>query len=297
MKLAVIGAGHMGRFHAEKFSRLPGVEIAAVVDRDAARATISDYRTVIGKVDAAVVAVPTDLHHEVARACLESGVHVLVEKPLAATLAEADDLVDLAAKKNVVLQVGHVQRYSSAFRALAARVDRPLYIDAERLAGFKQRGAEVDVILDLMIHDLDLALSLARAEVSAVSACGFRVLTNDIDIASARIEFANGCVADLSSSRVSQAVVRKFRVFQPGLYASADLQGGKLRYVRQSEGAIQETEETHTGGDALETQAQAFLEAVRKRNPPAVDGAEGRRVLKLALDIGRLVRERLARFA
>lgn len=297
MKLAVIGAGHMGRFHAEKFSRLPGVELAAVVDRDAARATVSDYRTVIGKIDAAVVAVPTDLHHEVARACLERGVHVLVEKPLAATLAEADDLVDLAAKKNVVLQVGHVQRYSSAFRALAARVDRPLYIDAERLAGFKQRGAEVDVILDLMIHDLDLALSLARAAVSAVSACGFRVLTSDIDIASARVEFANGCVADLSSSRVSQAVVRKFRVFQPGLYASADLQGGKLRYVRQSEGAIQETEETHAGGDALEAQAQAFLEAVQKRNPPAVDGVEGRRVLKLALDIGRLVRERLARFA
>jgi len=297
LKLAVIGAGHMGRFHAEKFSRLPGVELAAVVDRDAARATVSDYRTVIGKIDAAVVAVPTDLHHEVARACLERGVHVLVEKPLAATLAEADDLVDLAAKKDLVLQVGHVQRYSSAFRALAARVDRPLYIDAERLAGFKQRGAEVDVILDLMIHDLDLALSLARVEVSAVSACGFRVLTSDIDIASARVEFANGCVADLSSSRVSQAVVRKFRVFQPGLYASADLQGGKLRYVRQSEGAIQETEETHAGGDALEAQAQAFLEAVQKRNPPAVDGVEGRRVLKLALDIGRLVRERLARFA
>lgn len=297
MKLAVIGAGHMGRFHAEKFSRLPGVELAAVVDREAARATVSDYRTVIGKIDAAVVAVPTDLHHEVARACLERGVHVLVEKPLAATLAEADDLVDLAGKKNLVLQVGHVQRYSSAFRALAARVDRPLYIDAERLAGFKQRGAEVDVILDLMIHDLDLALSLARVEVSAVSACGFRVLTSDIDIASARVEFANGCVADLSSSRVSQAVVRKFRVFQPGLYASADLQGGKLRYVRQSEGAIQETEETHAGGDALEAQAQAFLEAVQKRNPPAVDGVEGRRVLKLALDIGRLVRERLARFA
>lgn len=297
MKLAVIGAGHMGRFHAEKFSRLPGVELAAVVDRDAARATVSDYRSIIGKIDAAVVAVPTDLHHEVARACLERGVHVLVEKPLAATLAEADDLVNLAAKKNVVLQVGHVQRYSSAFRALAARVDRPLYIDAERLAGFKQRGAEVDVVLDLMIHDLDLALSLARAEVSTVSACGFRVLTGDIDIASARVEFANGCVADLSSSRVSQAVVRKFRVFQPGLYASADLQAGKLRYVHQSEGAIQETEETHAGGDALEAQAQSFLEAVKKRNPPAVDGVEGRRVLKLALDIGRLVRERLARFA
>lgn len=297
MKVAVIGAGHMGRYHAEKFARVPGVEVAAVVDRDPARAKIADFRAVLGKIDAAVIAVPTNLHHEVARACLESGLHVLVEKPLAATLPEADDLVELAAKNNLVLQVGHVQRYSAAFQALATRVDRALYIDAERLAGFKQRGAEVDVILDLMIHDLDLALSLARSEVSGVSACGFRVLTSDIDIASARLEFANGCVADLSASRVSQAVVRKFRVFQPGLYASADLQAGKLRYVRQRHGTVEETEETHTGGDALEAQAQAFVEAVAKRAPPAVDGLEGRRVLKLALDIGRLVRERLARFA
>jgi predicted dehydrogenase len=287
----------MGRFHAEKFARLPGVELAAVVDRDPARAQVSDFRKILGKIEAAVIAVPTNLHHEVARACLENSVHVLIEKPIAATLAEADDLVELASKNNVVLQVGHVQRYSNAFKALAKRVERALYIDAERLAGFKQRGAEVDVILDLMIHDLDLAFSLARSEVSNVSACGFRVLTDDIDIASARIEFANGCVADLSASRVSQAVVRKFRVFEPGLYASADLQAGKLRYVRQEGGEIRETEETHAGGDALEAQAQAFLEAVKGRSAPAVDGAEGRRVLKHALEIGRLVRERLARFA
>ncbi len=297
MKVAVIGAGHMGRYHAEKLARLPGVELAAVVDPDPARAQISDFRKVLGNVQAAVIAVPTHLHHEVARACLDKGLHVLVEKPLAATLAEADDLVDLASRKKVVLQVGHVQRYSSTFQALAGRVQKPLYIDAERLAGFKQRGAEVDVILDLMIHDLDLALSLARSEVAAVSACGFRVLTSDIDIANARIDFANGCVAELRASRVSQALVRKFRVFQPGLYASADLQGGRLRYVKQVDGVIQETEETHAGGDALEAQAQAFVEAVRSRKPPAVDGAEGRRVLKLALEIGRLVRERLARFA
>jgi predicted dehydrogenase len=297
LKLAVIGAGHMGRYHAEKFSRLPGVDLAAVVDPDPARAKISDFRTVLDRVDAAVVAVPTDHHHAVTRAFLERGVHVLVEKPLAATLAQADDLVDLAAKKNVVLQVGHVQRYSNAFQALARRVEKPLYIDAERLAGFKQRGAEVDVILDLMIHDLDLALSLARSQVAAVSACGFRVLTNDIDIASARIEFENGCVADLSASRVSQAVVRKFRVFQPGLYASADLQEGKLRYVRQAAGGIDETEEAHGGGDALAAQAESFVLAITENRPVLVDGAEGRRVLKLALDIGRLVRERLARFA
>ena len=286
----------MGRFHAEKFARLPGVQVA-VVDPDPARAPISDFRKVLGEVEAAVIAVPTNLHHEVARAFLERGLHVLVEKPLAATLDEADDLVNLASKKKAVLQVGHVQRYSTAFRALAKRVEKALYIDAERLAGFKQRGAEVDVILDLMIHDLDLALSLARSEVSGVSACGFRVLTNDIDIASARIEFANGCVADLSASRVSQAIVRKFRVFEPGLYASADLQAGKLRYVRQEGGEIRETEETHAGGDALAAQAESFVLAIKENGPVAVDGTEGRRVLKLALEIGRLVRERLARFA
>ena len=297
MKLAVIGAGHMGRYHAEKFARLPGVELAALVDRDPARAQISDFRKVLDRVQAAVIAVPTDRHHEVARACLERGVHVLVEKPIASTLEQADDLVALAKENRVVLQVGHVERYNKAFRALAQRMDRPLLIDAERLSGFKRRGAEVDVILDLMIHDLDLAFSLAGSEVADVSACGFRVLTGDIDIASARIDFANGCVADLSASRVSQAAVRKFRVFQPGLYVSADLQAGKLRYVKQAEGVIQETEEAHPGGDALAAQAEAFVAAVRDGAPPPVDGAEGRRVLKLALEVGRRVRERLARFA
>jgi predicted dehydrogenase len=286
----------MGRYHAQKFAALPGVELT-LVDPDPSRAQVSDFRQVLERIDAAVVAVPTNLHHAVARACLEKGVHLLVEKPLAATLEEADDLVALAQQKGLVLQVGHVQRYSEAFQALARRVDKALYIDAERLAGFKQRGAEVDVILDLMIHDLDLAFSLARSEVNEVSACGFRVLTDDIDIASVRLEFANGCVADLAASRVSQAVVRKFRVFQPGLYASADLQGGKLRYVRQALGAIEETEETHAGGDALATQAESFVLAIRDKRPVLVDGAEGRRVLKIALDIGRLVRERLARFA
>jgi len=287
----------MGRYHAEKLARLPGVELAAVVDRDPARAEISDFREILDRVEAVVVAVPTDRHHEVARACLEKGLHVLIEKPIASTLAEADELVDLAYKKKLVLQVGHVERYNKAFRALAERMDRPLLIDAERLSGFKQRGAEVDVILDLMIHDLDLALSLAASEVADVSACGFRVLTDDIDIASVRIDFASGCVADLSASRVSQSAVRKFRVFQPGVYVSADLQAGRLRYVKQADGVIQETEEHHPGGDALAAQAESFVAAIRDAKQPAVDGAEGRRVLKLALEIGRLVRERLARFA
>jgi predicted dehydrogenase len=174
-------------------------------------------------------------------------------------------------------------------------MQRPLFIDAERLSGFKQRGADVDVVLDLMIHDLDLCLALANSDVSEVSACGFRVLTGDIDIANARIEFADGCVASLSASRVSQAPVRKLRVFQPELYVSADLQAGKLRYVKQTAGAIEELEESHAGGDALAAQAAAFIGAIQGA-AAGVDGESGRKALALALQVGRLVRERLERF-
>jgi predicted dehydrogenase len=303
LRVAVIGAGHMGRYHAQKLPRLPGVELAAVVDADLARAqalgvaAFTDYRAIFGKADAAVIAVPTDRHYEIARDCLQHGLHLLIEKPIATSLAQADELIALAESRKLVLQSGHVERYNRAFDALTARMDRPVFIEAERLAGFKVRGADVDVVLDLMIHDLDLATALARAEPVAVSACGFRVLTRDIDIANARIEFANGCVANLSASRVSQASVRKLRVFQPGVYVSADLQAGKLRYVREADGAIAETEETYEGGDALAEQAAAFAAAVAGRERVRIDGREGRRALELALTVGRLVRERLEKFA
>ena len=296
MKIAVIGAGHMGRYHAEKFARLPSVEVT-VVDPDPARAKIADFRTILDQLDAAVVAVPTDRHHEVAIACLEKGLHLLIEKPIAATVEQADALIALASKHGVVLQVGHVERYNPTFKALTARMDRPMFIEAERLAAFKQRGVEVDVVLDLMIHDLDLAVALARAEVASVSAGGFRVLTNDIDIANARIEFENGCVANLAASRVSQAAVRKLRVFQHGVYVSADLQGGKLRYVSQSGGQIEQKDESYAGGDALAEQASSFVSAIENRLPVQVSGSDGRRALKLALDVGRLIRERLRKFA
>jgi predicted dehydrogenase len=294
----------MGRYHAEKFAR--SAKLVAVVDADASRARaiteklggepLTDFRQVFGKADAAVIAVPTDHHHAIARECLAHGLHLLIEKPIATTLAEADELISLAEKKGVVLQSGHVERYNRTFRALVERMDRPVFVEAERLAAFKQRGVEVDVVLDLMIHDLDLACALARAEPLDVSACGFRVLTRDIDIANARIEFANGCVANLSASRVSQAPLRKLRVFQPDLYVSADLQAGKLRYVRQVTGQIEETEEAHQGGDALADQAAAFITAVEGQSPPPIDGRQGRRALDLALTVGRLVRERLQRF-
>jgi predicted dehydrogenase len=311
LRIAVIGVGYMGKFHAEKFSASADAELVAVVDADAARAKEiaaalgcaheTDYRTLLQRVDAVCVAVPTERHYAVVSACLEAGVHVLVEKPLARTLAEADALLELARAKGLVLQVGHLQRFNPAFQALAADRGRPLFIDIERLAPFKARGTDVDVILDLMIHDLDLALALARAPVEQVSASGFRVLTEAIDIANARIEFADGCIASVSASRVSQSAVRKLRVFRHDAYVSADLQGQKLRHVRKgAEGGtagIEESEQSFERTDELRAQAEDFLRAVRERAAPLVSGEQGRRVLALALDIGRLIQARLARHA
>lgn len=307
LRAAVIGAGHMGRYHAAKLADCAEVELVAVADPDEARARAlaaqfgcaahADWRAALEGVGAAVVAAPTAEHYAIARECLARGVHVLVEKPIARTLGEADALVASARAASLVLQVGHVQRYDPGFRALVARMDRPLYVEAERLAGFRARGTDVDVVLDLMIHDIDLALTLARSPVAAVSAAGFRVLTADIDIANARLEFANGCVASLSASRVSQSPVRKLRVFQPGLYVSADLQAGRLRFVCERGGRLEESEEDHSGGDPLAAQARAFVAAALGRAPVEVPGEAGREALALALDIGRCVAERLARAA
>lgn len=307
LRAAVIGVGHMGRFHAEKLAASDAAQLVAIADSDAARAQdvakalgcapATDFRTLLGAIDAAFVAVPTALHREVVGACLEAGIHVLVEKPLARTLAEADELLALARAKGLALQVGHLERFNPAFVALAAQTGRPLLIDIERLASFKPRGTDVDVVLDLMIHDLDLVLALARAPVEQVSAAGYRVLTDAIDIANARIEFADGCVANISASRVSQAPVRKLRVFRPDLYVSADLHGRRLRLARKTASGIEETEQNFAGGDALAAQTAAFLAAVREGTAPLVDGEQGRQVLALALKVGELVQERLTRHA
>jgi predicted dehydrogenase len=307
LRAAVIGVGHMGSFHARKLAVSSGAALVAVADADPARARQiakelgcayeTDYRRLLPRLDAACVAVPTELHFELVKACLDAGVHVLVEKPLAATVAEADALLALARSRKLVLQVGHLERFNPAFRALAEDPGRPLFIDIERLAPFKARGTDVDVVLDLMIHDLDLVLALARSSVAEVSACGFRVLTGAIDIANARIEFADGCVASVSASRVSQSQVRKFRVFRHDQYVSADLQGQKLRYVRKGGGGIVEDEKRFPHADALALQTEDFLAAAGGSRAPAVSGEEGRRALALALQVSALVKERLARHA
>jgi len=303
VRVAVIGAGHMGRYHAQKFASCEGAELAAIVDADPSRAAafpgaafFQDYRDTLDVADAAVIAVPTNHHYAIARACIAHGLHVLIEKPIAATVAQADALIRLAKKRKVVLQVGHVERYNRGFAAISERLDRPMYIETERLAPFKSRGVEVDVVMDLMIHDLDLMVALERSEVKRVSASGFRVLTRDIDIATAYIEFASGCVANLSASRVSQAAVRKLRMFQHGVYLSADLQSGAVRFITQAGGEVKQADENYAGGDALAEQAKSFVSAIQEKRPAAVRGEDGRRALKLALDVGRLVRERMKRF-
>ncbi len=306
MKTVVIGCGHMGNLHAAKLATIPGVAIAGVVDSDPARAdalacqlgcpAFVDWRRAIVGAEAAVVAVPTRDHASLAGACLAGGLHVLVEKPIASSVDDAQRLITLARQERRVLQVGYVERFNAAFRALAARIDRPLFIDAERLSGFKQRGADVDVVLDLMIHDLDLVLALVGCDVEKMSACGFGVLTQGIDIANVRIEFCNGCVADLSASRVSQVPVRKLRAFQHDLYASADLQAGRMRYVRRGASGIEQTDENHEDVDALAAQAVSFVAAVRAQSPVVVTGEDGKRALELALQVGRLIHERITRY-
>jgi predicted dehydrogenase len=309
LRAGVAGVGYLGQFHAEKLAALKDVELVAVADADAARAKSiaakhgcaahADPRALLGDVDLVSVAVPTEHHHEVARAFLEAGVHVLVEKPITRTLQQADALLAAARATGALLAVGHLERFNPAFRALAATLERPLFIDCERLSGFKQRGIDVDVVLDLMIHDLDLVLSMAQSELGQVSACGFHVMTDSIDIANVRLEFASGCVANLSASRVSQSPVRKLRVFQTDQYASADLQAGKLRVVRRDRrgDAIAQDESGFDDRDALRAEIEDFVAAVRAGRPPLVTGEDGRRALALALEVSRLVHARLERFA
>jgi predicted dehydrogenase len=302
----VIGVGALGRYHAQKYAALAGVELHGVADIDGDRAraiatelgcrAVSDCAALLPDVDLVSVVVPTEAHFAVASACLEAGVHVLVEKPITRTLAEADALIALAERKRLVFSVGHLERFNPAFAELSGMLDRPFFMEAERLGGFKGRGADVDVVLDLMIHDLDLMLAIMPSKVASVSACGFRVLTDLVDIANARFEFEDGAVADLSASRVSRVPVRKLRVFGTQFYASADLQLPELRVERSAlpdgSGSVAQT---YAKPDALRTEIEAFVSAVQGRPARIVSGAEGRAALALALEVNDGIHARLER--
>jgi predicted dehydrogenase len=300
VRTATIGVGHFGRYHAQKYAADKASQLVAVCDADQARAeqvaaelgtrAVTNYRTLLGAVDAVSVVVPTRAHYEIARAFLDTGVHVLVEKPITSTLDEADDLIRIARKRNVVLQVGHLERFSSVRQAMDPVVRRPLYIEANRISPFRQRGTDVSIVLDLMIHDIDLVLSLVDAPVIGVDAVGAPVLSALEDIASCRIRFANGCVANITASRISIKNERKMRIFQPNAYLSVDFLAQKLLVARKTDGDgvlpnISLDEKTLIEGDSLQREIEAFLSSITCALPPVVSGEAGRLALETAMQI------------
>jgi predicted dehydrogenase len=300
LRTATIGVGHFGRYHAQKYAAAGSSELVAVCDADPVRAeqvaaelgtrAVSDYHELLGAVDAVSIVVPTHAHHEIAKAFLDQGVHVLVEKPIASTIEQADDLIETARKRNVVLQVGHLERFSSVRQAMEAVVRRPLYIEANRISPFRLRGTDVSIVLDLMIHDIDLVLSLVNAAVIGVDAVGTPVLSALEDIASCRIRFANGCVASITASRISVKNERKMRIFQPNAYVSVDFLTQKLLVAQKDVGDdaapnISIEEKTLVEGDSLQRQIEAFLASISGNLPPVVSGEDGRLALATAIQI------------
>jgi len=309
LRAAVIGVGYLGRFHAQKYRELPNVELLAVVDHSLEAAqkvaaelgteALTDYRDVLGKVDVVSVVVPTPLHFDVAAAFLKHGVHVLVEKPITETIAQAQTLIDLAKQRSCVLQVGHLERFNPAIQAAAKLISTPRFIESHRLAPFKQRGTDVSVVLDLMIHDIDLIQELVGQPLLNIDAVGAQVFSQDIDIANARLRFAGGCVVNTTASRVSLKQERKLRIFQDDAYLSVDLQQKILTVIRKREPGPVESpaqvaieEQSFEQGDALKAEIEAFLYAVREGTTPVVTGEDGLRALATAIQITESVNTR-----
>ncbi len=301
LRAAVIGAGRLGALHAAKYATTEGVRLSYVVDIDAERAAqvaaahgatpLADYRELVqrlkGSTDLASVAAPCMAHHEIAAALLTSGIDVLLEKPMAATLAEAQDLAALAGRFGRVLQVGHLERFNPAIVRLHSIVTSPRFIECHRLAPFTERGTDVDVLLDLMIHDLDVILFLTGAEIVSVEAVGVAVLTDTVDVANARIRFSDGMIANLNSSRVALRRERKIRFFQPDAYVSVNYDARRIQVYRKtppSPGsaypAISAEQIDLEQGDPLADEIRAFVGSVRTRTPPQVSARDGQRVIE-----------------
>jgi predicted dehydrogenase len=302
MRTAVVGVGYLGRFHAQKYASLPGSTLVGVADpsqtaRDKVAAELevrayADYRELLGAVDAVSIVTPTPSHYEAAKAFLQAGAHVLVEKPMTVTIEEAESLVSLARNARRVLQVGHLERFNAAVQAVQPVLHVPRFIESARLAPFKQRGTDVNVVLDLMIHDIDLILSIVRSPVVSVDAIGTSVFSGEIDIANARLRFANGCVANATASRVSLKTERKVRLFQDDAYVSIDLQQKILTVIRKGEGVSADgtpqvaiEENNFEQGDALKDEISAFLHAASTGGTAQVTGEDGLLALRTALSI------------
>ncbi len=309
IRAAVIGVGYLGRFHAQKYAQLPECTLTAVVDSDADTAArvgkelgtrgLTDYRELLGQVDAVSVATPTALHCEVARAFLERGAHVLVEKPMTETTLQAQALIDAARQAGRVLQVGHLERFNPAVLAAEPLLQSPGFIECQRMAPFRERGTDVNVVLDLMIHDIDLIQMIIGSDWTSLDAIGTPVFSGEVDIANARLKFAGGCVANVTASRVSLKTERKLRAFSSDTYLSIDLQQKILTVIRKRPEApvegqlpVQIEEQSFEQGDALLSEIKAFLAAVRGQGKVVVTAEDGMRALRTAIAITEHVRGR-----
>ena len=310
VRVAVVGSGYFGRFHADHYARNKRAKLVAVVDTDAERARAVaaefgaepafDFRSILGKVDAASVAVPTPLHYEIASALIEAGIHVLVEKPLTDSVESGSKLASLAEARKTILQVGHIERFSSAYRTLAKVIAEPLYFESYRIAPWKNRGVEVDVILDLMIHDIDMIIGLVDSPVAQVDAVGTPVLGKRIDLANARITFESGCIANVTGSRVSYKTERRMRVFARNHYLNCDLGEGRIYGYRlrgdpMVEGLAAIAAETYEieKQDSLGNEIDAFLDCILTGSKPVVDGRAGCEALRVAGLINDSIEEHL----
>ena len=305
LKCAVIGTGYLGKFHAEKYANLPDCELVAVVDINEETAktiaekhnaqALTDYTTLLGKVDAVSIVVPTTLHYQVAKDFLNAGAHVLIEKPITTTVEQADELIAIAKEKNLILQVGHLERFNPAVLALD-KDEKPLFIESHRLSPFNPRANDVSVVLDLMIHDIDIILALVNSEVVKIDTSGTAVLTKGTDIANARLTFKNGCVANVTASRISMKLERKMRLFRPSSYASVDFQNRILQKYRTGDKEmfpgvpeILSEEATFETSDALMAEIQQFISCIQTGQQPLVTGEAARLALATAIKITELL--------
>jgi len=307
LKTAVIGVGYLGKFHAQKYHALKHSDLVYVCDQDEENAKLiaedlecdytTDYKSLLGKVDAVSIVVPTQLHFNVARDFLENGSDVLVEKPITSTLEQAQQLVDIAQANNRKLQVGHLERFNPAMLALNESLDKPLFIESHRVAPYNPRGADVSVILDLMIHDIDIILDIVGSKVSSISANGVKALSNDIDIANARLEFENGCVANVTASRASLKSERVMRIFQHDTYINLDFQNKTLTTYTKSKDKemfpgvadIESGKQSFEQGDALLAEIESFINTIQTDGIPVVSGEDGLRALETANKITELL--------
>ncbi len=312
IRVGVIGVGYLGKFHAEKYAAMPNVRLAGVVDtnEEAARQvadrfgsrSFTDFRQLLPLCDAVSIVVPTSAHYQVARVCLEQGKDVLIEKPMTSTLAEADELIALAAAKKAVLQVGHLERFNPAVMAMNEHLTYPLFIESHRIHMFKPRGLDVDVVLDLMIHDIDIILSIVHSPIASIHTVGVPVVTPNTDIANARIIFENGCTANVTVSRISKDNIRRIRVFQPRSFVSVDYGNKEITVIRLTKetgphGLPKEeiVKSTFPDADSLALELADFVANIRQRHRPLVSGQEGRLALDVALQIMAQIKDHAAK--